>query len=124
MKQVFLKSFFQQFDEFLTQLAGLFPDDTDIPTYKTSLAMLQRANPGMAIRQVHEYLLPFADTIRARNEDFFLGKDYSEYSDSISSTIVEKLKLQWQSLSDHNKKVIWDYIILILELSIRYQSAP
>lgn len=124
MKQVFLKSFFQQFDEFLTQLAVLFPEDTDIPTFKTSLSMLQRANPSMALRQVHDYLLPFADTIRARNEDFFLGKDYSEYSDTISSTIVDKLKGQWQTLSDANKKIVWDYITLILELSIRYQSAP
>lgn len=117
-RKVFLDIFYGQFAEFLDQLIKVFPEDTDFPTYKSGLFLLQKTNPVLVPDQVVLHVGPFEETIKARDEKFFKDHGFDQYADDNAlDLIIKKMKAQWDTLSDNNKKVIWDYTILLLSLA-------
>jgi hypothetical protein len=116
-KKIFLDAFYTQFADFLTQLTQVFPNDPDFPAYKTGLYLLQKTNPMLVADQVILHVLPFETIIRSRNEDFFLKHEFSEYN--TLDQVIDKLKHLWEQLSDQDKKCVWDYITLLLDLAKR-----
>lgn len=120
-RKIFIDAFYNQFGEFLSQLTRVFPDDTDLPAFKTGLVLIQRTNPMLAVKTVYQHTLPYSEIIRAKNEDFFLKHEFSDISsgDDALEQIIRKLKGLWETLSDTNKQCIWDYLILILDLAKR-----
>jgi hypothetical protein len=119
-KKIFLDAFYSQFSEFLDQLIKVFPSDTDFLAYKTGLFLLQKTNPILVPEQVVIHVGPFEETIQARDEKFILNYGFEKYSeDNALDLIIKKMKDRWSVLSDNNKKVIWDYTILLLNLARR-----
>lgn len=117
-RKVFLDIFYSQFSEFLDQLIHVFPEDTDFPTYKTGLFLLQKTNPILVPDQVVIHVGPFEETIKARNEKFILEYGFDQYTeDNALDLIIKKMKDRWGSLSDNNKNVVWDYTTLLLSLA-------
>lgn len=117
--RVFVSAFYTHFHEFLDQMARLFPDDSDVPTYKSALSLLQKSNPMLVPKEVVNHVSPFEASVRARDEKFFLDYSFSEYQDGAIDQVIGKLKALWSSLTDSNKKAIWDYITLLLDLAYR-----
>jgi hypothetical protein len=117
--RVFVTAFYTHFHEFLDQMTRLFRDDSDIPTYKTALTLLQKSNPMLVPKEVVNHVSPFEASVRARDEKFFLEYSFSEYQDGAIDKVIAKLKSLWTTLSDSNKKAIWDYITILLDLAIR-----
>ena len=121
-RKIFMDAFFNQFHEFLEQLAQVFPDDADFPAYTMALSLLQRTNPGLVVSEFKTHVFPFTDVIQAKNSDFFLKHDFSDYaSDDTLGQIIGKLKGMWTELSENNKSSIWNYITLILTLAKRLE---
>jgi len=119
-RKIFLDAFYGQFSDFLDQLIQLFPNDTDFYTYKTGLHLLQKTNPKLVPEQVVLHVTPFEKTLRARDDRFFMDYRFEEYSDDDAlGMIIGKMKDLWTSLSDHNKKCVWDYTNLLLDLGKR-----
>jgi hypothetical protein len=119
-KTIFLSAFYGQFTLFLDQLILVFPDDTDFPTYKSGLFLLQKTNPKLVPEQVVTHVGPFETTIRARDEDFFKKRGFPEYAeDNALDLILQKMMTLWDTLSSENKAVIWDYVTLLLDLARR-----
>jgi hypothetical protein len=119
----YLKSFFHQLTEVVGELSEMFPDDQDFKVFQTYVAMLQRTNPGMVIDTFHEHVsLKFESEINAKNDDFFLNYNATEYG-SDGMDIVSKIKSYWAVLSTQSKGAIWQYIFILKELSKRYKSA-
>jgi len=117
-RKVFLDIFYGQFAEFLDQLIKVFPEDTDFATYKSGLFLLQKTNPILVPDQVVLHVGPFEETIKARDEKFFKDHGFDQYADDNAlDLIIKKMKAQWDTLSDNNKKVVWDYTILLLSLA-------
>jgi len=117
-RKIFLDAFFNQFSDFLTQLTIVFPDDSDFPAYKSGLQLLQKTNPKLVPEQVVLHVTPFEKTLRARDDRFFLDYTFDEYSDDDAlGSIIHKMKIQWTTLSENNKKCIWDYTNLLLDLA-------
>lgn len=116
-RRIFLDAFYKQFGEFLDQLTLLFPEDTDLLAYKPMLSLLQRTNPMMAPKELVANLTPFEPSLRARDEKFFLEYSFDEYSDGGIDQVIGKVKSMWGSITDANKKVIWDYVLLLLDLA-------
>lgn len=117
-RKVFLDIFYAQFSEFLDQLIKVFPEDTDFPTYKSGLFLLHKTNPILVPDQVLIHVGPFEETIKARDEKFILGYGFDQYAeDNALDLIIKKMKDRWGILSDNNKKVVWDYTILLLSLA-------
>lgn len=124
-KRIFLDAFYGQFSDFLSQLAEVFPEDSDFPTFKTGLILLQKTNPKIVPEQVVIHVAPFEATIRARDEKFFLDHGFDEYaSDDALGSVILKMKSLWSVLGDNNKKIVWDYITLLMDLAKRCISQP
>ena len=119
-RKIFMDAFYGQFSDFLDQLTQAFPNDSDFPTYKTGLLLLQKTNPKIVPDQVVIHVVPFETTIRARDEKFFMNHEFEDYtSDDALGTVIMKMKSLWSTLGDANKKVVWDYTILLLDLAKR-----
>lgn len=119
--KIFLDTFYNQFSDFMDQLIKVFPGDTDFLAYKTGLMLLRRTNPLLVVEQVYKHVAPFEDTIRAKNEDFFLKHGFDEQvedNDTLDQ-VIQKLKGLWTNLTANNKEVVWSYTILLLDLAKR-----
>ena len=117
-RKIFMDAFYGQFSDFLDQLTLVFPDDSDFPTYKTGLRLFQKTNPKIVPEQVRIHVVPYEETIRARDEKFFMEHGFDDYtSDDALGVVIMKMKSLWTSLNDNSKKVVWDYIILLLDLA-------
>jgi hypothetical protein len=117
---MFMDAFYGQFADFLDQLTKVFPDDSDFPTFKTGLLLLQKTNPKIVPEQVVIHVLPYESTIRTRDEKFFMDHGFEDYTrnDTLGSLIM-KMKTLWAGLSDNSKKVVWDYTTLLMDLAKR-----
>jgi hypothetical protein len=119
-KKIFLDAFYGQFSSFLDQLIVTFPDDSDFPTYKTGLFLLQKTNPKLVPEQVVLHVTPFEATIRRRDEAFFKTRGFPEYADDNAlDLIIQKMMQYWDVLSAENKDVVWTYVTLLLDLATR-----
>jgi hypothetical protein len=119
-KKIFLDAFYGQFSTFLDQLITVFPEDSDFPTYKSGLFLLQKTNPKLVPEQVVVHVSPFEATIRARDEVFFKSRGFPEYADDNAlDLIIQKMMVYWDALTSDNKTVVWDYVTLLLDLAKR-----
>lgn len=111
-KTVYLQAYFNTLHSLLDDLLRVFPNDTDLVTFKTSLSMIQKTNPMMLIRNVHETMSPYQEMIKQRNTDFFLKFNYDEFAktDQTLGPLLEKLKTMWNVLTPTHQKVVWEYI--------------
>ena len=120
-KKIYLDAFYDQYEDFLQQLSTVFPEDPDWSRYRTGVAVVRRAHPSMLAVKTWEYVSPFQETIRTRDDSFFLGHDFSEMTggqDFLNQTIT-KLKGMWQQMTPHNQSIVWDYITNITYLAKR-----
>ncbi len=119
-RKIFLDAFYGQFHDFLDQLIRVFPDDSDFPAYKSGLTLLQKTNPKLVPEQVYIHVTPFEEGIRVRDEKFFLEHQFPDYADDNAlDLIISKMKDLWTTLSETSKTVVWDYLILLLDLAKR-----
>ncbi len=119
-RKIFLDAFYGQFHDFLDQLIRVFPDDSDFPAYKSGLTLLQKTNPKLVPEQVYIHVTPFEQGIRVRDEKFFLEHQFPDYADDNAlDLIISKMKDLWTTLSATSKTVVWDYLILLLDLAKR-----
>lgn len=119
-KTIFLSAFYSQFSAFLDQLIVVFPEDSDFPTYKSGIYLLQKTNPKLVPEQVVTHVSPFEATIRARDEAFFKSRGFPEYADDNAlDLVIQKMMQYWDVLSSENKTVVWDYVSLLLDLAKR-----
>ena len=119
-KKIFMDAFFTQFHAFLGELARVFPEDLDFPTYDTALGLMKMGNPALVLSEFTKHVIPFETMIRDKNTDFFLKHDFSEFDpDNTMDPIIKKLKGYWAEMSETNKDAIWKYIILLVDISKR-----
>ena len=119
-KKIFLDAFYGQFSSFLDQLIVTFPDDSDFPTYKSGLFLLQKTNPKLVPEQVVLHVSPFERTIRQRDDAFFKSRGFPEYAeDNALDLIIQKMMQYWDVLSPENRDVVWTYVTLLLDLAKR-----
>ena len=119
-KKIFMDAFYGQFSTFLDQLIVTFPDDSDFPTYKSGLFLLQKTNPKLVPEQVVLHVSPFERTIRQWDDAFFKSRGFPEYAeDNALDLIIQKMMQYWDVLSVENRDVVWTYVTLLLDLATR-----
>jgi hypothetical protein len=119
-KKIFVDAFFTQFHGFLGELTRVFPEDEDFPAYDSGLKLMESMNRGLVLSEFTKHVILFETIIRAKNSDFFLKHNFSEFDpDNTMDPIIKKLKGYWESMSDANKEAIWNYIILLVDISKR-----
>ena len=117
-KKIYLDAFFNQYEDFLTQLKTVFPEDPDWNVYLSGLAIFRRTNPTMIVQKTWEFVSRFEGMIQKRDETFFMERDYSDVSEGepIEQT-VQKLKNMWSTLSPENKQIVWEFVSNITKLA-------
>ena len=111
-RKIYLDAFFDQYEDFLQQMQAVFPSDPDWPLYIAGLSIFRRTNPAMIVQKTWKHISRFEDTLKARDEAFFMTRDFSDITEGeepLEQTIT-KLKGMWAQLSTHNRNVVWDYI--------------
>jgi hypothetical protein len=122
MSRRIVEAFFSTLDEFMDQLITLFPDDPDFPTYKSGISFLKMGNPAIVFDQMARFVLPHAELIEKKNDDFFLKYEFAEIlSDDMSmGTVIDSLKTKWISLAGPTRIILFDYLILLVKLAKTY----
>lgn len=117
-KKIYLDAFFNQYEDFLTQLKIVFPEDPDWKVYLSGLAIFRRTSPMVIVQKTWTYVSQFQDVIEKRDETFFMERDYSDLSEGepIEQT-VQKLKNMWSTLSVENKQIVWEFVGNITKLA-------
>jgi hypothetical protein len=120
-KKILVDAFFNTYEDFMNQMIAVYPDDRDFPLYKSGLAMFRRVNQAIIVGKTWKWVSKFEGQIKERDERFFLEYDYTtvtEGEEPLEQTL-EKLRGMWRELSEHNRRIVWDYVNLVMELARR-----
>jgi hypothetical protein len=117
---------------FIDDCILVFPEDRDFKVYKASIKILVKINPKKVLTIFANNTQIYKSQILEKNEDFFLKNDYSEVinntkktdiSDDEINEIIKKIQGYWIELEKTNKEKIWDYMLLLLNLSDKYYES-
>jgi hypothetical protein len=118
-RKIYIDAFFNQYEDFLTQIKEVFPEDPDWKLYLSGLAIFRRTNPLIVVKKTWKYVSQFEEVIKNRDEKFFMDMDYSTYTEGEEplEQTIDKLKGMWASLTPHNRKIVWDFVNNITTLA-------
>lgn len=105
---------------FIDDCILVFPEEDDFKVFKRGLNVLIKFNPKKIVTIFKQYLVLYRTKILEKNEDFFLENDYKEvqkYNDKEIFDIINKIKKYWTTLDNNNKNKIWDYLVLLINIS-------
>ena len=105
--------FFTQFDEFLTALIEMYPDDTDFVLLQTSVNGFYYVTPKYVIQTFYDSIKPYEEHVLAKNESFFLDNTFEE----ADMNILSKLQSYVRGMSPATKKHVWQYLHNLLRLA-------
>jgi hypothetical protein len=109
----FLGAFNTQLIRFFEELSDTFPEERDIKLALEAIQGLKKINPKMILELFYENVYkPISDPIKREDEDVVIAyakgtisKQFNEMS--IALVMFDK---HWPSLTDANKKNIWNYL--------------
>jgi hypothetical protein len=123
-----LRAFNTHFFEFLDDLIGIFPENMDIQSSKTSFDLVKRANPTAIIKAWYSHIYcPYNEIIEAGDIRFFFDKNYEEDLSILSNAseimqIIDTLRGPIKSMSDNNQAISMKYIQNLSKLSLLYSQ--
>jgi hypothetical protein len=122
-RAIIAQCFNKKLDEFLADLISVFPEDSDFRTFKNSFNVLKNIDERKGISMYVQYVAPFREAIRTRDERFFLSTDYNDIAGNNNvSELVDKLKGLWVQMNADNKESVWKYIEVFAALGDRFAA--
>ena len=116
MKSIFLKTFNQQFLQFLEDILVVFPSDVDIMNMKNTINTVKKFNPSMLIKMWYQYVwIPYSDQVMNDDISFFVEKNYGED--------IKLLRIPIRNLDEENQIKCMRYIKNLSLLSDKYMSS-
>jgi hypothetical protein len=92
--------------QFVDELAHTFPENTIVKTYRNTVSMLIKKDPGVCLETFMKNVKPHEDLIRNQDERIF-----EELSRSYGILKTLDLESMWKSeLSDKSRSAIWQYV--------------
>ena len=92
--------------QFVDELAHTFPENTIVKTYRNTVSMLIKKDPGVCLETFVKNVKPHEDLIRNQDEQIF-----EELSRSYGILKTLDLESMWKSeLSDNSRSAIWQYV--------------
>ena len=107
-----LQGFNNHFEEFVSDVQTVFPDDLDVNTAANLLGTLRKANPKMIIRIWKAYISDkYGVQIEKGDISFFLGKNYGQDLQDLDSSkrvldAIEKLRAPINAMSKEKQRQI------------------
>lgn len=114
-----LSVFNNQLIAFVQDLAETYPEERDITKALDALKALKKVNPRLIHSTFMEYIYPeFVGPVKAEDETTLitnakkmLSGEFADYA--IAYVIFDR---HWTTMSDANKKVIWDWCKVLVIL--------
>jgi hypothetical protein len=109
--------------EFINDLIYICPEVDDFKSFKIATHMSACTAPKLPQKMFNECVVqPYSNKIVERDENFFLTESYSNFDDYFKEfgytiDIVGSLKSIWKTLDDENKKTIWKYLQILMQIS-------
>lgn len=103
-------------EQFLSELARTFPEESSVKKYGTSFDLLRKTNPRKCIDVYMKGTINSADKIMQKNPDFFIEME--------QVMGIDLLKFWTPELSDNTKNAIWQYIQTLYLLGTTITSIP
>ena len=92
--------------QFVDELAHTFPENTIVKTYRNTVSMLIKKDPGVCLETFVKNVKPHEYLIRNQDEQIF-----EELSRSYGILKTLDLESMWKSeLSDASRSAIWQYV--------------
>lgn len=114
---VLLNALFDQFQSFVGELQGMYPDDGDFGAFLTTLKLMRSTNPSLVATYIFEHTSQFETQILKKEESFFLEYSFTEYGEHVDLDIFSKLKGYLQTMDQKSKENVWKYIQNIFKLA-------
>lgn len=115
----FLGAFNTQLVRFFEGLTEIFPEERDIKASLEAINGLKKINPKMILELFYEHVYkPMSDAIKREDEDVVIAyakKTISVQFNEMSVALVMFDK-HWPSLSETNRKNIWNYLKVLCVL--------
>lgn len=114
------KNFYKNLKLFLKDLIVVFPEDDEalqILSTSINLAIIDDDDHKI-IKKFYNSLSPLEQEINKRNISFF-SSSLSENWDHNTHEyrLFSKINANWDTFSEHNKNILWDYIQCLFTLS-------
>ena len=114
------KLFYKNLKLFLKDLIVVFPDDDEtiqIISTSINLAIIDDDSQKI-IKKFYNSLFPLENKIITQDISIF-SMDPTTYwpSSSYECRLFTKINDNWESFTDHNKNILWEYIQLLFVLS-------
>jgi hypothetical protein len=114
------KIFYKNLKLFLKDLIVVFPEDDEalqILSTSINLAIIDDDDHKI-IKKFYNCLSPFEQEINQRNILFFSSSLSENWNhDAPEYRLFSKINANWDTFSDHNKNILWDYIQCLFTLS-------
>jgi hypothetical protein len=115
-----LSTFNEMMEQFLTELVQTFPEEKAVKTYLAAFEMTKKANARMCLQEFMSSITPYAQSIMARDEAFFI-----EHNEEIPFVNELNLKEHWNdSLSENTKSAIWQYLQTLYMMGMTINALP
>ena len=110
------------FVKFVEQLGKIAPNDDDIPKFQAFIDMIVQKNILLFINKFIEYVVPYKEIIEKRDEKFFLDMNYGNIVKHDEGSIMKIFKFKdiWVTITDNDKKYIFDTMIKLNQLVDEY----
>lgn len=126
-KSEILDIFNKQFKEFIEDTSRVFPDNSDISTFKMALPQIVFLSPKKIYKAYKKFVI---DTYRSHILDgdikFFIDKDYkADLSTNASNAILEKidsLRAPIREMNEDEQAKVIKYMQNMMKLSDLYES--
>ena len=121
-------AFNNQLDKFLNELIQTYPEDKDFAYYKRLIDNVKKFNIRKPIELFASVIQKHTQLIQERDSDFFFNNFNSivssETTDANSQAeafrLFDNIKKYWAEMPQDNRKVIWDYLNVLMKLSMSY----
>jgi len=127
-KKLILKTFNDQFGEFMNDISIMFPGDVDIRSSKMSLGLMRKANPKLLIGIWNTYISSkYSKEIDSGNLSFFFDKDYSEDMTNMENAqqvliAINRLRDPISKMNESNQAKVVKYLQNLKKLCELYQQ--
>lgn len=128
MEKKIYTAFNTYFNEFLTKLLIIIPDNEQIKTAKNTFHLGKRMNPEIYIKFFYKHITSkFHEKILSKDDKFFLEYDFSLLPIENVNVNIEHthiFKNIWKDkINSEHKDIIWNYIKVLSCLALKYNNS-
>lgn len=120
----YLRAFTTLLSNFIAELAAVFPEETELKTYRTATDALIKANPKLVHKMFVKYVMPYKEHILQKNETFFLNCSFEKEQAAATANNMNlleavRIKQLWSVMSESSKESTSQYLCQLVQTAER-----